>query len=145
LPEIEHEGLPRGLKMESVGDGQFAVGFAIVLTESKEGDVRRKEVNRLLDVVMQFDLDGDGVCFKVDQSSCCIVLGSRHRPAVQVDDEIGRVIQIIELILSQTIAATVRVQRVKSPMILQIKTPHYAVNEFRRGWNCRLPRAQSGD
>ena len=56
LPEVEHDRLAGGLEPEARVDRQCAGGRAQILGKAEVGDVRRQEVDRRLDTVVQLDL-----------------------------------------------------------------------------------------
>jgi hypothetical protein len=74
LPEIDHDRLPSGVKGEPLVDRQLAVGPL-------------EKVGRLLEAVVELDLQLNGVGLEVGEPAGGGQLGKGHGSAVEVYEE----------------------------------------------------------
>src|SRR5207247_4016066 len=132
FPEIHHHRLARRFELEALADRQPAIVTAVILPEREERTVRLEEGDRLGVVLVKLDLEQDGVGLQVHQPAGGVVLGQRHRAAVQVDDQRRRLVQPAQGRLAHAVAAAVVVERVVGPASGETKAARDAIDERRR-------------
>ena len=74
----------------------------------------------------ELDLQLDRVGLEVDEPPARGQLGQRLRAAVQVDDQVGRAVEALQLELAHPVAAAVVVQGVEGPAVGEAEAAHHA-------------------
>jgi hypothetical protein len=91
-PEIQEDGLAGRLELEPLAARQPAVLPLPVLGEGEEGAVRLEEVDRLLQPVLELELELNRIGLQVDQPPGRRQLRIGLGAAVEVDQQVGRAV-----------------------------------------------------
>ena len=104
---------------EALRHRQSAAGLPVVLAEREECDVRLEELEGVGMVLVQLDLELNGIRLEVDEATRLVVLGKGLGAAVEVDDQLGARVQATQLVLAHPVELPVAVQRVVGPILSQ--------------------------
>jgi hypothetical protein len=129
-PEVETNRLTGRAKLKEGRLRKPAVPGGPVLGEGEEGAVLLEELDRVRQLLLELCLELHGIGLHVDQPARPAVLRARDRAAVEVDDELGRVVQLEEPLLAEAVAAAVGVQRLVRPPVAEVEAGEHPVDEL---------------
>ena len=143
-PEVDHNRLAGRHKAKSAVLRQPAVRAAPILGEGEEGRVGLEEVDRLLDPMLQLELQLDRVGLQVDEPAAGAQLRQGLGAAVEVDQQLGGAVEAFELELAHPEAPPVVMQGFERPAIGEAEAAHDRRDELggERGAVVVLPRHQ---
>ena len=118
-PEVHHHGLPCGTELESICDGEQTVGLAVVLPEREVMRVGAQELDRRLVLVEDLHLQLDRIGADEGQSTRSHVLGPGNRPTVQVEEDLGGLVQRRQCACRHPQTTAVRMERVVGPAVAE--------------------------
>ena len=121
--------MARRSEREAIRDRQAAARTPVVLAEREKRDVRLEKGEGVLPLLVELDLELNGVGLEVDESAGLVVLRPRLRPAMQVDDQFCRGVEAPELLLAHSVQPAVGVQGVVGPAAVERERRERPVDE----------------
>ena len=92
--------------------------------------MRPAEGERVGVLVVELDLQVDGIGLQVDQPAGGGMFRQRHGAPVQVDDQLGRGVELLQLRIAHAVAAAVGVQGMEGPAVAHVDAAEDLVDEL---------------
>ena len=114
-PKLDYDRLARREKTKLFWRGKRAIGVSDVFAESKKGAVVREKVDRGLAFAMKLDLQLHRIGLEINQPAGGGVFRQWLGAAVQINDELGRSEEMVQIVLAHAKALVTFMERLIAP------------------------------
>jgi hypothetical protein len=129
LPMLEHDGLACRPDREALQGRQQTIRVAVVLAEGEDRSMVVEELDRRAHLLVQLHLHQHGIGRHADQPVAAHVFGTWSSAAVEVEEDLGRGVEIPQPRLADAKAAAVGGEGVEGPAMRESEATEEPVDE----------------